>query len=367
LIDRGLDFSAADYRHMAHALRLAGKGRGATHPNPCVGCLIVHGGQPVGAGWHHQAGEPHAEVLALREAGARARGATAYVTLEPCAHHGRTPPCIDALIRAGIGEVVAAMIDPFPANAGAGLERLRRAGIQVRSGLMEAQARDLNRGFVSRVERKRPWLRLKLAISLDGRTAGKDGRSQWISSQAARTDVQRLRAQAAAVLTGIGTVLADDPRLDVRSSGLTRQPLRVVVDSRARLDPKAKMLTRPGGVLVATRSVEPPWQRAGVEWLTIDADANGRVDLTALLRRLAEREINEVLVESGPTLAGALTEAGLVDEWLVYLAPSLIGPGRPMLSLPGMEKFDQRLHLELLEVRKIGPDLRLRYARSGAR
>lgn len=344
---------------MAEALRLARLGLRSTDPNPRVGCILAVGQTVVGRGWHRAAGQPHAEVLALRDAGERARGATAYVTLEPCSHTGRTPPCADALIEAGVTEVIAAMPDPNPRVAGQGLERLRAAGIRVRSGLMGEQARELNIGFVSRHERGRPWLRAKLAVSLDGLSAGADGRSQWITGPAARADGQRWRARASAILTGIGTVLADDPRLDVRLEGVERQPLRIIVDSHGRLPQQARLFERGGAVCVAS-TVPAPWQRDGLVWRRLPADAGGRVAMGALMAWLAEMELNEVHVEAGPTLAGALMAAGLVDELLVYQAPVLIGRGSPMMALPGMENFDQRLHLDLIDQRCLGADQRLR-------
>lgn len=354
-------WSAADHRYMAEALRLAEQGQFTVDPNPAVGCLLVRNGEIVGRGWHRAAGEAHAEVHALREAGTRARGACAYVTLEPCSHHGRTPPCAEALIQAGVSEVVVAMADPFPQNAGNGLEMLSKAGIVVRSGLMEQAARELNPGFVSRFERSRPWVRVKLAVSLDGRSAGPDGCSQWITGASAREDGQRWRARASALMTGIDTVLADDPHLNVRLPGLDRAPRRVIVDSRGRLPDSARLLNLPGGVLVVSTLSDPPWRRDGVEWLTLPADNHGRVDLKALLRELAQRAVNELHVEAGPTLSGALLEAGLVDELVVYQAPMLLGQGAPMLTLPGMEKFDQRLHLTLLDARRVGSDWRFVY------
>ncbi len=350
---------------MAKALRLARLGRLTVDPNPAVGCVLVRDGDVVGRGWHRAAGEAHAEIHALREAGTRARGARAYVTLEPCSHHGRTPPCVEALIQAGVSEVVAAMVDPFPENAGNGLEMLSKAGIMVRSGLMEQAARELNPGFVSRFERSRPWVRVKLAVSLDGRTTGPDGRSQWITDLSAREDGQRWRARASALMTGIDTVLADDPHLNVRLAGLERSPLRVIVDSNGRLPESARLLNMAGAVLVASTIEEPPWQRDGVEWLSLPGD-NDRVDLVALLGELARRAVNEIHVEAGPTLSGALLEAGLVDELLVYQAPVLLGQGAPMLNLLGLEKFDQRLQLNLFDARRVGPDWRFVYRLSSA-
>jgi diaminohydroxyphosphoribosylaminopyrimidine deaminase / 5-amino-6-(5-phosphoribosylamino)uracil reductase len=355
-----MSFTPTDHRHMAEALRLARLGLFSTDPNPRVGCVLVRGGRVVGRGWHRAAGEPHAEVLALREAGTLARGATAYVTLEPCSHQGRTPPCTDALIEAGVATVVAAMVDPFPANAGQGLEALTRAGLSVRSGLMEQEARALNPGFISRFERSRPWVRVKLAISLDGRIAGPDGQSQWITSAQSREDTQRWRARASALLTGIGTVLADDPRLNLRLPGVDRMPLRIIADSQSRLPEKARLLSLPGPVLVASAQA-PAWQQEGVRWWQGPANDQGRLDLGALMNELVARDINEVHVEAGATLSGALLEAGLVDELLVYQAPVLLGQGRSMLELPGMEKFDQRLHLTLSESRRLGPDWRFVY------
>jgi len=347
---------------MAEALRLAEKGRFTVDPNPAVGCVIAREGEIVGSGFHRAAGEAHAEVHALREAGTRAQGACAYVTLEPCAHHGRTPPCAQALIDAGVSEVVAAMVDPFPANAGQGLDCLVKAGIQVRSGLMEAAARALNLGFIRRFEQGRPWVRVKLAVSLDGRSAGPDGQSQWITGKPAREDGQRWRARASCILTGIGTVLADDPQMTLRLPGVDRNPLRVVVDSCSRMPREARMLALNGPVLIATAQ-PPAWERDGVEWMTLPASNTGSIDLAALLDALVERDINEVHVEAGPTLSGALFEAGLADELLIYQAPVLIGPGAPMINLPGMEKFEQRHHLTHLETRRIGGDWRHRFIR----
>jgi len=347
---------------MADALRLAEKGRFTTDPNPVVGCVLVQDGETVGRGFHRAAGEAHAEVHALREAGARARGACAYITLEPCAHYGRTPPCAQALIDAGVSEVIAAMVDPFPANAGQGLEALAKAGIRARSGLMEAAARALNPGFISRFERGRPWVRVKIATSLDGRSAGPDGRSQWITSAAAREDGQRWRARASCILTGIETVLDDDPQMTLRLPGVDRMPLRVVLDSRSRMPEHARMLSLKGPVLIASTQ-GAAWQREGTEWLTLPAEANRRVELGTLFDTLVDRAINEVHVEAGPTLSGALIEAGWVDELLVYQAPVLLGQGAPMLRLPGMEKFEQRHHLECIESRQVGSDWRHRFIR----
>ena len=357
-----IEFTATDHAMMAEALRLARKGLWTAEPNPRVGCVIAQQGRIVGRGWHERTGGPHAETVALAEAAETARGATVYVTLEPCSHHGRTPPCADALIDAGVARVVCAMRDPHPNVAGAGMRRLERAGIEVRCGLMEDQAHELNRGFVRRVERGRPWVRAKLAGSLDGRSTGPEGRSKWITGPAARRDGHRWRARAGAILTGIETVLADDPGLDVRLDGFAKKPLVVVADSRRRLPVSAKLLKTGAPVLqasVATRPEPPP----GCERLVFDAGEDGRIDLAALLAALGRREINELHVEAGPVLTGALLAADLVDELLVYHAPCIIGEqGGALARLPGVEKLDQRLHFTVLDQRRIGPDMRLRLA-----
>ncbi|MEJ2481478.1 MAG: bifunctional diaminohydroxyphosphoribosylaminopyrimidine deaminase/5-amino-6-(5-phosphoribosylamino)uracil reductase RibD, partial [Acidihalobacter sp.] len=322
-------FSASDSAHMARALQLARRGLYTTHPNPRVGCVVVRDGEVVGEGWHERTGEPHAEVHALRAAGEGARGAIAYVTLEPCSHYGRTPPCSDALLEAGVARVVVAMRDPNPRVAGQGLARLAAAGVETASGLMEAEARALNPGFISRMERGRPWVRVKSAMSLDGRTAMASGESQWITGAEARADVQRWRAQADAVLTGSGTVLGDDPSLNVRLAaadlgieGDVRQPLRVVLDTKLSTPPGARMFGLPGKVLlfaaegaVARRGA---LEASGAEICEVPADESG-LDLEAMLRELGAREINEVHVEAGARLSGALITAGLVDELVLYV------------------------------------------------
>jgi diaminohydroxyphosphoribosylaminopyrimidine deaminase/5-amino-6-(5-phosphoribosylamino)uracil reductase len=352
-------FTADDHRHMAHALRLAARGLFTTMPNPRVGCVIARDGQIIGEGWHERAGEPHAEIHALRQAGAAARGATAYVTLEPCSHHGRTPPCAAALIDAGVARVVAAMRDPNPRVAGQGLEMLTLAGIRAEVGLMEAEARELNPGFVSRMTRGRPWLRLKTASSLDGRTALANGVSQWITGEAARAAVQRLRARACAILTGSGTVLADNPRMTVRELDAGRQPLRVVVDSRLRTPPDAAILP----ALIACAHAEPAraeaLRTAGAEVMALPG-ASGRVDLAALMLELGRREINEVHVEAGAALNGALLDAGLVDEWVAYVAPMAMGhDARGLFELPGFETLAQAARFRITDTRMLGGDLRL--------
>ncbi len=357
-----------DARWMARALRLARRGLYTTDPNPRVGCVLVRQGRVVGEGWHQRAGEPHAEVLALRDAGEAARGATAYVTLEPCSHYGRTPPCAEALVAAGVARVVAAMEDPNPRVAGAGLARLRAAGVAVEVGLMAAEAEALNIGFVSRMRRGRPWLRLKSAASLDGRTALASGESRWITGEPARRDVQRWRARASALITGVDTVLADDPRLDVRPEELGcdpgRAPLRVIVDSRLRTPADARLFRRPGAVLIATVSEDPLPRRAleaaGAEVLPLPAEASGRVSLAALLEALARREANELHLEAGPTLSGAFLAQGLVDELVLYQAPLFLGhEGRPLFHLPGIHTMGQRLEWRIEEARHLGRDLRL--------
>lgn len=365
--------SADDQQFMARALRLAARGRVSASPNPMVGCLLVRDGAVVGEGWHRRAGEAHAEVVALAEAADRARGATAYVTLEPCSHTGRTGPCADALIEAGVAQVVYASQDPNPTVAGSGLARLQAAGIAVRGPLLEAQARQLNRGFFKRHEQAEPWITIKTAMSLDGRTAMASGQSQWITSPAARADVQQLRARSCAVVTGIGTVSYDDPAMTVRdvtaADGAIRQPLRVVVDSQLRLSTAAALLQQPGPILVATlRSAEQPeaqqLQAANreLEILTLTADRGGRVDLAALVSALAQRGCNELLVEAGAGLAGAFVGAGLVDELVCYIAPKLFGcQARPMFDLP-VETIDAHLALSMSDCRQIGEDLRLTFS-----
>jgi len=356
-------FSAVDHEYMAQALRLAEKGLYTTTPNPRVGCVIVRDGKVVGSGWHERAGEPHAEIHALTQAGELARGATVYVTLEPCSHHGRTPPCAEALIKAGVGRVVVAMVDPNPQVAGEGLTQLQQAGIQTDIGLLEKEAHELNIGFVSRMTCGRPWLRLKIAASLDGKTALNNGVSQWITGADARRDAHRLRARSCAVLTGIGTVLADDPMLSVREVETMRQPLRVVVDSALRMLPTAKMLTA-GEVLVVTVSGDPTragrLREAGAEVLVLPP-LDGRVDLARMLDELGKRGINEIMVEAGRGLNGALVRQGLVDEFVIYFAPLLLGDrARGMFDLPELIAMDERRELRIADVAMVGRDLRIR-------
>lgn len=347
---------------MARALQLAAQGLETTTPNPRVGCVLIRDGQTVGEGWHRRAGEPHAEVHALQAAGERARGATAYVSLEPCSHHGRTPPCAEALVAAGITRVVAAMADPNPLVAGQGLARLRAAGLQVESGLLEAEARELNIGFVSRMTRGRPWLRLKAAASLDGKTALNNGLSQWITGEAARADGHRWRARACAVLTGIGTVKADDPQLTVRAVPCQRQPLRVVVDARLELPLTARLLDG-SPVLVACAVADPARVRdladRNAEVVAIP-NAAGKVDLPALMTELGRRGLNEVHAEAGFKLNGSLLREDCMDELLLYLAPLLTGDAaQGLFNLPELTELGAARRLRLRDVRQVGTDLRI--------
>ena len=347
---------------MTRALELARRGLYTATPNPRVGCVIVRDGHVVGEGWHERAGEPHAEVHALREAGERARGATAYVTLEPCVHQGRTPPCCDALIAAGVSRVIAAMEDPNPQVAGKGLSRLRAANIALESGLMAHAAGELNIGFVSRMTRGRPWVRLKVAASLDGKTALLNGHSQWITGAEARRDGHAWRAQACAILTGIGTVKDDNPQLTVRDVATTRQPLRVVVDSRLEMPLDAKVLGE--GTLIAAAAADraEPMQalRARGAEIIVLPNATGKVELPELMLELGRRGINELHVEAGYKLNGSLLNEGLVDELLIYLAPCVLGDAaHGMFNLPALTALSARRALNIVEVRQIGPDIRV--------
>lgn len=388
-------FTDFDRRAIARALELAGRGLETTHPNPRVGCVIAQGEEVVGEGWHERAGEPHAEVNALRDAGPKAAGATAYVTLEPCSHHGRTPPCVDALIAARVARVIFALEDPNPRVSGKGAQALRRAGIAVASGLMAAEAAEINLGFLKRMRTGRPWVTVKLAMSLDGRTALANGASQWITGPAARDDVQHWRARSSALLTGIGTVLADDPRLDVRlpdpPSGRPRlQPLRVVLDSRLRTPPGARMLTTAGAVLIMTaayhgekedelaaRRARLTERGAAIEEVpaaesgTADPDAvdpgvatgegASRLSLPDVLDCLGRRQINELWVEAGARLAGRLLQQGLVDELIVYVAPKLLGPqARPLVEMGELRNLQDAPNFKVVETCQIGEDVRLR-------
>ncbi len=360
-----------DHRFMARALKLARLGLYTTHPNPRVGCLLVRDGEVVGEGYHLQAGEPHAERIAVAAAGDAARGATAYVTLEPCCHQGRTPPCSDALIEAGVTRVVAAMQDPNPLVAGKGLEQLQQAGIEVECGLLGTEAAELNRGFIKRMQQGLPYVRCKLAMSLDGRTAMANGESKWITGEEARRDVQELRARSAAIVTGVTTVLADDPSLNVRlrPEGMVpdmepHQPVRVVFDSHLQMPEDAKMISLPGVTVVICGAARDPQARSRLESsgaLVVRCPAGGeRVDLRSAFEYLAAEEINEVLLEAGHTLAGAALADGLVDELVIYMAPHLMGDSaRGLLHLPGLERMQDRIELEISDVRSVGRDLRV--------
>lgn len=358
-----------DEFYMARALQLAGRGCFTTAPNPNVGCVIVRDGEIVGEGFHYRAGEPHAEVHALRMAGEKARGATAYVTLEPCSHHGRTPPCCDALIEAGVSRVVAAMQDPNPQVAGRGLHRLKQAGVEVSHGLMRHEAEALNRGFFKRMRTGFPWVQVKLGASLDGRTAMASGESQWITSPQSRRDVQRLRARSAAILTSSATVLADDPSLTVRWDELddetraiypredVRQPVRVVIDGQSRVTPAHRLVTQPGNTwLVRPQADTLSWPES-VEQLIIPQH-QGHIDLVLLLMQLGKRQINSVWVEAGPQLAGALLQAGVVDELILYVAPKLLGSdARGLCQLPGLTALADAPAFSFSQIRRVGPDL----------
>ncbi|MGL5006917.1 MAG: bifunctional diaminohydroxyphosphoribosylaminopyrimidine deaminase/5-amino-6-(5-phosphoribosylamino)uracil reductase RibD [Plesiomonas sp.] len=365
--------SARDLHYMARAIELAKKGRFTTAPNPNVGCVIVNDGQIVGEGYHYRAGEGHAEVHALRMAKTRARGATVYVTLEPCSHYGRTPPCADALIQAGVRRVVAAMQDPNPEVAGRGLYKLQQAGIAVEHGVLMAEAEALNKGFLKRMRTGFPYIQVKMAASLDGRTAMASGESQWITGLEARRDVQNFRAQADAILTGSGTVLADNPSLNVRWSELDtkiqqvypveslRQPLRVVVDSRNQVTPQHQLVSLDGPVCLARTAVtaETEWPD-NVQQLKIPANSAGKVDLVTLMLLLGRQQINHIWVEAGPALVGALFNAGLVDELIVYVAPMLLGDeAKGVCHLPELTRLAQAPRFTFSDIQPIGKDLRL--------
>ncbi len=358
------DFSSVDCEFMARALRLARNGIYSAHPNPRVGCVLVFEGNVVGEGWHRKAGEAHAEVVALNDAGESAKGATAYVTLEPCAHQGKTAPCSGALIESGIAEVVVAMQDPFQKVNGEGLTSLRQAGIGVRVGLMHDEATLLNEGFVYRMTQHRPFVRLKSAVSFDGCTAMENGESQWITGAEARADVQRLRASSGAVLTGIGTVLVDDPSLTVREKGLVSegmQPLRVILDNSLRMPLSARMLTLPGHTTVfcIDDSNRVALEDAGAS-IHVVPERNNNTDLEAVLHELADLEINDVLAEAGHTLAGSLLESGFVDELVIYQSPHIMGSQtHGMFTTPARQHMDHRMQLDIVDVRRVGLDTKI--------
>ncbi len=349
---------------MQRALRLAAQGLYTTEPNPRVGCVLVKNGAIVGEGWHHRTGEAHAEINALREAGEHARGAVAYVTLEPCSHTGKTGPCAHALVEAGVSKVVAAMVDPNPLVAGKGLAHLQQHGVETETGLLEAQARALNPGFIMRMEQGRPFMRLKMAMSLDGRTAMASGESQWITGEAARADVQRYRARSGAILTGIGTVLQDDPRMDVRVSAEqlgakdpVNRPLRVVLDSKGRMPADAAMLKTSGDILHIT--AEGTASQLPCEHVQLPHHAEG-IDLPALMALLADRQVNECHVECGSRLAGSLLQHRLVDELVIYMAPHIMGDqAKGLFHLPWLETMAHRVNLQRRDVRMVGEDVRM--------
>jgi diaminohydroxyphosphoribosylaminopyrimidine deaminase / 5-amino-6-(5-phosphoribosylamino)uracil reductase len=356
-------FTIDDHRYMARALKLAARGLYTTDPNPRVGCVLVKNGEIVGEGWHERAGGPHAEIAAIEKAGKHAQGAACYVSLEPCCHTGRTPPCAHSLIRAGVSRVVAAMQDPNPLVAGQGFEQLGLAGLSVESGLLQAQAEALNPGFVKRMRHRRPFVRCKLAMSLDGRTAMASGESEWITGPAARLDGQRLRARSSAIMTGIGTLLTDNPSLTVRELDIGRQPTRVVVDPHLSTPSSARMLGLPGRTLIATAisdaEAEDALKRAGAEIVRLQGQSD-TVDLHALMAYLGEQEVNEVLLETGATLSGAMLRAGLIDELVIYVAPLLMGDSaRGLFHLPGLDMIAQRIPLEIRDVRAVGHDWRV--------
>jgi diaminohydroxyphosphoribosylaminopyrimidine deaminase/5-amino-6-(5-phosphoribosylamino)uracil reductase len=363
------DHMNSNVEYMQRALRLARKGLYTTEPNPCVGSVIVKDGEIAGEGWHRRAGEAHAEVNALKQAGDRARGATVFVTLEPCSHTGKTPPCADALINAGVKKVIAAMTDPNPLVAGKGLKKLNAAGIETEYGLLELQARELNQGFIKRMECGRPFVRVKLAMSIDGRTAMASGESQWISGEASRMDVQRLRAQSSAILTGIETVLADDPSMNVRLTAEQLdidaeledavQPERIVVDSQLRMPADATIAMLDDKCTVYTtadvdKSRDYPFTIESI------AAVDGQVDLVALMKELAAREVNLVHVEAGSVLCGALLKHKLVDEIIIYMAPHIMGDeARGLFHLPGLDRMKDRISLNIKDLRAIGDDIRI--------
>jgi len=361
-------WSADDHLYMTHALQLAQQGLYSTSPNPRVGCVLVKDGEIIGRGFHVQAGQAHAEVVALQQAQQlhpdKISGCTAYVTLEPCSHHGRTPPCADALIAAGVAQVVIAVQDANPLVAGNGIAKLQQAGINVSVGLMQKQAEQLNLGFFQRMRQQRPWVRVKIAASLDGKIALQDGSSQWISCEASRRDVQHWRARSCAILTGIGTVGHDNPRLNVRDIEAPRQPLKVVVDSQLRISPQAQLLQTGRSLIAYAQDPQHHAQQlasAGVELIQLpSAKSPQKIDLNALMHHLASLGINEVLVEAGATLNGALFEAKCVDELIIYQAPCLLGGNaKAMLNAPVLAQMSDSISLDWQDIRQIGDDLRI--------
>ena len=360
-----MNWSETDYQYMSRALQLARRGLYTTHPNPRVGCVLVKDGKIIAEGWHRKTGEPHAEVNALNNAGNNAGGSDCYVTLEPCAHTGKTPPCVDALINAEVRRVIIATVDPNPKVSGKSIEKLKHAGISTETGLLENQSRVLNKGFEMRMRSGRPYIRCKMAMSLDGRTALAGGESKWITGEAARADVQRLRAQSDAILTGVNTIIADNPGLDVRDiDTMNRQPLRIVLDRRLRIPRDAKLLGLPGEAMVFTvygcPDKERTMKKSGTAVVRIDSSGENDF-LVGVMRYLAhEKEINEVLVECGPTLAGNLLQAGLIDELIVYMAPVLLGhEAMALFNLPGIKSMTDKVKLEFSDTRIVGKDIRV--------
>ena len=352
-----------DYRYMAHAIKLAKNGRYSAHPNPMVGCVIVNNNKIVGEGWHNKAGEAHAEINALKSAGKLSRCATLYVTLEPCCHHGKTPPCSKAVVKAGISRVVLATEDPNPLVNRGGISVLQEAGIQVTTGIGSAQAKQLNRGFFKRIRSGKPWVTLKIASSMDGKTAMSNGESQWISGDAARIDGHRLRAESSAVLTGIGTVLRDDPSMTARIDGTTRQPNRVVLDTHLSMPVDANILNGDGNVLILTsdcHETSPPDPlRKKAEIISLPLDS-GKIDLHEVMLLLGKQQFNSVLIEAGSRLSGAMLNAGLVDEVVAYVAPDVLGSSaRGMFDLPSIEQLSDKLQFEYKQVTRLGRDLKI--------
>jgi len=359
---------ADDFRYMAQAIRLANRGLFTADPNPRVGCVLVNKNEIVGQGWHERAGEAHAEIVALHDAGDAAQGATAYVSFEPCCHHGKTPPCSEALIKAGVARVVVAMEDPNPQVAGKGVSQLREAGINVEAGVMTAQAETLNPGFIQRMRHGRPFVRCKMAMSLDGRTAMASGESQWITGESARLDVHKLRARSSAIVTGVGTVLADDPSLNARlENEEILQPARIVLDSQLRMPVDARMLSLPGRTIICTTAEAVQNNEEKIEKLkAVGAELvqlhkeNDKISLPALLMFLNAENFNEVLLETGATLSGAFMQAGLIDELIIYMAPMLMGDAaRSLVSLPGISKMSDAHNLEINDVTAVGKDWRI--------
>lgn len=351
-----------DYFYMAKALQLAEKGLYTTKPNPCVGCIIVKDNKIIGEGYHHKAGEPHAEVYALQQAKEQAENATVYVTLEPCSHYGKTPPCVNQLIKAKVKRVVIAMQDPNPLVQGQGIALLKQSGIEVEVDVLKAQAYKLNQAFIKRMTKKIPWLRIKMAMSLDGKTALNSGESQWISGQASRQDVHKWRARSGAIVTGVGTVLADNPLLNARidNDDTIIQPLRCVIDTHLRIPLVSNLLSIPSPVIIYTSAKPPPIKPPSwVEFITMPKNEYG-IDLKAVLQDLAQREVNEIQVEAGAKLAGSLWEQALVDEMLLYIAPQFLGDkAKPLLALPELQSMQARYHLTIQDIRMLGEDIRI--------